>query len=150
MKPDAMRPSSPRYVFVYGTLRKGEERDINRLRPAPRWIGRASVAGVMHHLGSYPGLVLGGEGTVHGEVYAIEPELERALDEIEEVWPQQTGEYAKRDVAVRLDAANALVKAIDTTRELVCVLYEVAPDRTQGKPIIASGDWVEHRNRHKT
>jgi gamma-glutamylcyclotransferase (GGCT)/AIG2-like uncharacterized protein YtfP len=83
---------------------KGEERDINRLRPAPRWIGRASIAGVMHHLGSYPGLVLGGQGTVHGEVYAIDAELERVLDEIEEVWPQQTGEYAKREVAVWLDA----------------------------------------------
>lgn len=144
-----MPQSSDRYVFVYGTLRKGEERDINRLRPAPRWIGRASVAGVMHHLGSYPGLVLGGEGTVHGEVYAIEAELERVLDEIEEVWPQQTGEYAKREVAVRLDAANASMNA-DATPELVCVLYEVAPERTQGKPIIASGDWVEHRRRHRT
>lgn len=144
-----MPQPSDRYVFVYGTLRKGEERDINRLRPAPRWIGQGSVAGVMHHLGSYPGLVLGGEGTVHGEVYAIEAELERVLDEIEEVWPQQTGEYAKREVAVRLDVANGSMNA-DATRELVCVLYEVAPERTQGKPVIASGDWVEHRSRHKT
>ena len=144
-------PQSPaRYVFVYGTLRKGEDRDINRLRPAPRWIGRASVAGVMHHLGSYPGLVLGGQGIVHGEVYAMDTELEHVLDEIEEVWPQQTGEYAKREVAVRLDAAEAPAKTGDAARELVCVLYEVAPERTQGKPIIASGDWVEHRSRHKT
>lgn len=145
-----MPQPSDRYVFVYGTLRKGEERDINRLQPAPRWIGRASVAGAIYHLGRYPGLVLGGEGTVHGEVYAIEAELERLLDEIEEVWPQQTGEYAKREAAVRLDAANAPVKASDAMRELVCVLYEIAPERTQGKPIIASGDWVGHRDRHKT
>lgn len=145
-----MPQPSDRYVFVYGTLRKGEERDINRLQPAPRWIGRASVAGAIYHLGSYPGLVLGGEGTVHGEVYAIEAGLERLLDEIEEVWPQQTGEYAKREVVVRLDAVNASVKASDAMRELVCVLYEIAPERTQGKPIIASGDWVEHRDRHKT
>ncbi|WP_092128561.1 gamma-glutamylcyclotransferase [Polaromonas sp. YR568] len=145
-----MSPSTPRYVFVYGTLRKGEERDINRLRPAPRWIGPACVTGVMHHLGSYPGLVLGAQGTVHGEVYAVEAELERVLDEIEEVWPQQTGEYAKREVAVRLDASDALPGAIDAARELVCVLYEIAPERTQGKPIIAGGDWVAHRMSHKT
>jgi gamma-glutamylcyclotransferase (GGCT)/AIG2-like uncharacterized protein YtfP len=149
-----MSQPSARYVFVYGTLRKGEERDINRLRPAPRWIGRGSVAGVMHHLGSYPGLVLGGQGTVHGEVYAVEAELERVLDEIEEVWPQQTGEYAKREVAVRLDAAevaaDVAAQAGDAARELVCVLYEIAPERTQGKPIIASGDWVEHRSSRRT
>jgi len=145
-----MPQPSARYVFVYGTLRKGEERDINRLRPAPRWIGRASIAGVMHHLGSYPGLVLGGQGTVHGEVYAVEAELERVLDEIEEVWPQQTGEYAKREVAVRLEAADAPVETSDAARELVCVLYEIAPERTQGKPIIAGGDWVAYRSSRKT
>lgn len=139
-----------RYVFVYGTLRKGEERDINRLRPAPRWIGQGSVAGVMHHLGSYPGLVLGGQGIVHGEVYAVEAELERVLDEIEEVWPQQTGEYAKREVAVRLDAADAPAEPGHAARELMCVLYEIAPERTQGKPIITGGDWVQHRSRRGT
>ena len=57
-----MTSPATRHVFVYGTLRKGEERDINRLRPAPQWVGRAQVAGVMHHLGSYPGLVLGETG----------------------------------------------------------------------------------------
>jgi gamma-glutamylcyclotransferase (GGCT)/AIG2-like uncharacterized protein YtfP len=137
-----MQPLPARHVFVYGTLRKGEERDINRLQPAPQWVGRARVAGAMHHLGSYPGLVLGAPGTVHGEVYAVSPELERVLDEIEEVWPQQTGEYAKREVAVQMEQGDA-------ARELLCVLYEIAPERTQGKPVIDSGDWVLHRTGRK-
>ena len=132
-----MTPSATRHVFVYGTLRKGEERDINRLRPAPQSVGRAQVAGVMHHLGSYPGLVLGGTGVVHGEVYAVSPELERVLDEIEEVWPQQTGEYTKREVVVQLDTIPP--------RELLCVLYEISLERTRGRPVIAGGDWVLHR-----
>ena len=132
-----MTSPATRHVFVYGTLRKGEERDINRLRPAPQSVGRAQVAGVMHHLGSYPGLVLGGTGVVHGEVYAVSPELERVLDEIEEVWPQQTGEYTKREVVVQLDSTPP--------RELLCVLYEISPERTLGKPVIAGGDWVLHR-----
>jgi gamma-glutamylcyclotransferase (GGCT)/AIG2-like uncharacterized protein YtfP len=139
-----------RHVFVYGTLRKGEERDINRLRPAPQWVGRASVEGLMHHLGSYPGLVLGAPGTVHGEVYAVSAELERILDEIEEVWPQQTGEYAKREVMVRLEpghgeAASAPAAPHGSMPRLLCVLYEIAPERTEGKPVIAGGDWVLHR-----
>lgn len=132
-----MTPPVARHVFVYGTLRKGEERDINRLRPAPQWVGRAQVAGVMHHLGSYPGLVLGGTGVARGEVYAVSPELERVLDEIEEVWPQQTGEYIKREVMVQLDSMPP--------RELLCVLYEISPERTRGKPVIAGGDWALHR-----
>ncbi|MEO8388980.1 gamma-glutamylcyclotransferase family protein [Polaromonas sp.] len=133
-----------RYVFVYGTLRKGEQRDINRLHPAPRWIGRASVAGVLHHLGSYPGLMLTGPGTVQGEVYAVTLELERVLDEIEEVWPQQTGEYTKRETMVQLEP-EAGVGQPPQLRELACFLYEIAPERIQGKPVIALGDWVLHR-----
>jgi len=140
-----MPPSSSRHVFVYGTLRKGEERDINRLKPAPQWVGRAQVAGTMHHLGSYPGLELGGEGVVQGEVYAVSPELERLLDEIEEVWPQQTGEYAKREAMVRLEAAPGQAGSRGAQRELLCFLYEIAPERTRGKPIIPGGDWVLHR-----
>ena len=148
-----MPSPSTRHVFVYGTLRKGEERDINRLQPTPQWVGRARVEGVMHHLGSYPGLVLGAPGTVHGEVYAVSPELERVLDEIEEVWPQQTGEYAKRVVVVQLeqvDAGSDHAGSHDAGTELLCVLYEIAPERTQGKPVIPGGDWVLHRSLRRT
>lgn len=145
-----MTPPATRHVFVYGTLRKGEERDINRLRPAPQWVGRAQVAGALHHLGSYPGLELGDEGMVQGEVYAVSPELERVLDEIEEVWPQQTGEYAKREVVVQLEATSEPTASPGYARELLCFLYEIAPERTQGKPLIPGGDWVLHRTARKT
>jgi gamma-glutamylcyclotransferase (GGCT)/AIG2-like uncharacterized protein YtfP len=139
-----MPQSSPRHVFVYGTLRKGEERDINRLQPTPRWIGRASVAGVIHHLGSYPGLTLTGPGTVQGEVYAVTPELEQVLDEIEQVWPQQTGEYAKREVLVQLEPRSEPGQPAEA-RELMCFLYEISPEHIEGKPLITLGDWVLHR-----
>ena len=73
-----LMPSLPtRHVFVYGTLRRGEQRDINLLTPAPRWLGSASVEGVLYDLGEYPGLVLGrepvpGQTKVKGEVYEID------------------------------------------------------------------------------
>ncbi|UUZ63257.1 gamma-glutamylcyclotransferase [Polaromonas sp. P1(28)-13] len=137
-----------RHVFVYGTLRRGEQRDINRLQPAPRWVGQASVPGTLHDLGAYPGLVLGGQGRVRGEVYEISAELERQLDEIEDVWPQQSGEYAKREVVVQIDELPTQQPGrLDrqAPEEVVCLLYEIAPDRTSGKPVIASGDWVQHR-----
>lgn len=75
--------AAPRHVFVYGTLRRGGSNDITRLSPAPRWLGFAQVAGMLFHLGAYPGMTLGGDRPVHGEVYAIEPALETVLDAIE-------------------------------------------------------------------
>jgi gamma-glutamylcyclotransferase (GGCT)/AIG2-like uncharacterized protein YtfP len=131
-----MSQAPVRHVFVYGTLRQGEERDINRLLPAPRWVGPACVPGVLYHLGAYPGLVLGAPGRVQGEVYEISAELERQLDEIEEVWPQPSGEYRKREALVLLD---------EPAKEVLCLVYEVAPDRIQCMPLIPCGDWVRHR-----
>jgi gamma-glutamylcyclotransferase (GGCT)/AIG2-like uncharacterized protein YtfP len=141
--PVPLLPLSSRHVFVYGTLRRGDVRDITRLLPTPRFVGMASVAGVLYDLGPYPGLVLGGEGRVTGEVYAITPELERQLDAIEEVWPQQTGEYAKREVAVQLLLPRDA--ACGAAAELLCLVYEINPLHTAGRPVIASGDWREGR-----
>jgi gamma-glutamylcyclotransferase (GGCT)/AIG2-like uncharacterized protein YtfP len=123
-----------RYVFVYGTLRQGEQRDINRLQPAPVFISNSQIKGTLYNLGSYPGVRLGGERWVQGEVYQISPELERQLDDIEEVWPQPTGEYVKREVVV-------LCAGMDLT----CLVYEVAEVRTLGRGLIESGNWVKVR-----
>ena len=122
------------YVFVYGTLRRGEQRDINCLLPAPGFIGGGQVCGVLYDLGRYPGARLGGTQQVQGEVYQIVPELERQLDQIEEVWPQPNGEYAKTTVVVH--CAGAV---------LTCLIYEVTVARFRGCPVIASGDWLNRR-----
>lgn len=128
-------PHTPRHVFVYGTLRRGDDNDITRLNPAPRWVGEARTAGTMYHFGRYPGVLLGGAGQVMGEVYEISPALERVLDEIEELYPQQTNEYFKRNISVEVDG-----------RAMDCIVYEINAALVAGKPVIASGDWV--RGRH--
>ena len=120
-----------RYVFVYGTLRKGQERDINRLQPAPLFMGNSQINGTLYNLGSYPGVRLGGAQWVQGEVYHITPELERQLDEIEEVWPQQTGEYVRREVVVQFAGVA-----------LICLVYELVEPRTDSRVVIESGDWL--------
>ncbi len=143
--PDASLPD--RQVFVYGTLRLGDDNDITRLLPAPRYIGNAVIAGVMYHLGAYPGVILAspGEGRsgagqtddagqIIGEVYAIAPALEDKLDEIEMIYPQQRDEYFKRQIQVTVDG-----QCLD------CIVYEINPAYVLGKPVIASGDWVRHR-----
>jgi gamma-glutamylcyclotransferase (GGCT)/AIG2-like uncharacterized protein YtfP len=142
---------STRHVFVYGTLRRGEQRDINLLTPAPRWVGKASVEGILYDLGDYPGLVLGRDGyrtqeKVRGEVYEITEQLERVLDEIEEVAPNPSGEYAKRQVRVFLEPSDPPGKS-GSTPELTCLVYEAAPDRVAGCAVIFSGDWVSFRSR---
>ncbi len=134
-----MLPAATRHVFVYGTLRRGQERDINLLQPAPRWLGQASVRGVMYQLGSYPGVVLGAPGRVKGEVYEISAELERQLDVIEDVWLSPSGEYIKREIAVHVEGGGGRLE------DVVCLLYELAPGQVSGKPVIASGDWVCYR-----
>lgn len=128
--------ATARHVFVYGTLRRGDDNDMTRLEPAPRYLGLCTIRGTMYHLGAYPGVVLGGEALVVGEVYAIEPALERRLDEIEELYPQQKDEYFKREIAVDVQG-----------QRLMCIVYEINPRYIAGAPVIASGDWVRGRHR---
>lgn len=127
-------PEAPwRHVFVYGTLRRGGRNDINRLQPAPEYVGMGEVRGVLYHLDWYPGLRLGGEEavTVVGEVYRIAPALEAVLDGIEQIVQGADSEYFKREVAVATAAG-----------EVACLLYEINPARVTGRQPIGHGDWI--------
>lgn len=127
-------PEAPsRLVFVYGTLRRGGRNDINRLAPAPEYVGMGEVRGVLYHFDWYPGLTLGGEEavTVVGEVYRVAPALERVLDGIEQIVEGADSEYFKREVPV-------LVEGVPTD----CLLYEINPARVIGRSPIGHGDWI--------
>ena len=127
-------PEAPaRHVFVYGTLRRGGRNDINRLAPAPEYVGMGEVRGVLYHIDWYPGLTLGGEEavTVVGEVYRITPDLEALLDRIERIEDSADSEYFKREVAVEVEG-----------RPMQCLLYEVNPQRVRDKQVIGHGDWI--------
>ena len=122
------------YFFVYGTLRQGDDNDITQLQPAPCFIGPARIKGVMAHLGGYPGVTLGGDKDIVGEVYAVSQQLEQLLDAIESEYPAQADEYVKRAITVAMHGHN-----------LPCFVYEINSAYTVGKPVIASGDWVKDR-----
>jgi gamma-glutamylcyclotransferase (GGCT)/AIG2-like uncharacterized protein YtfP len=127
-------PEAPtRHVFVYGTLRRGGRNDINRLAPAPGYVGMGEVQGVLYHFDWYPGLTLGGEQavTVVGEVYRITPELEAILDRIEQIVPGADSEYFKREVAVSVEG-----------RAIACLVYEINPLRVKDRHPIGHGDWI--------
>src|ERR1700709_2165292 len=119
MMPDSSAPTRDalRHVFVYGTLRRGGSNDIARFLPAPAYVADARIAGTLYDLGAYPGAVLGGAGAVHGEVYRITPALEARLDILEEVKPDDGGEYIKRELPVDLGAMSGGTR-VD------CLVYE--------------------------
>ncbi|MGJ7524982.1 gamma-glutamylcyclotransferase family protein [Variovorax sp. GB1P17] len=121
------------HVFVYGTLRRRGRNDIARFRPVPEFVGEGRIAGTLYDLGAYPGVVLGGAGRVMGEIYRIEPEVEAALDRLEEVADDDSGEYIKRQVRVAIGA-----------QWLDCLVYEIHPTRIAGSGVIESGDWIAH------
>lgn len=131
--PDETSPlRASRWVFVYGTLRKGCSNDITRLQPPPRFVGRGRIAGILYHLGAYPGVTLGGAQWVEGEVYAIEPALETVLDDIESLGENPTDEYIKREIDVEVEGAV-----------LPCLVYEINPRYVMEAPRIPEGDWVK-------
>ncbi|MES2531278.1 MAG: gamma-glutamylcyclotransferase family protein [Pseudomonadota bacterium] len=116
---------------MYGTLRRGGRNDIARYRPLPVFAGRAVIAGTLFDLGAYPGARLGGNGAIHGEVYAITSEVEAELDLLEEVKEDDSGEYVKRELRVVSDAGSWL-----------CLIYEIQPDRVRDAAVIPGGDWL--------
>jgi len=123
-----------RLVFVYGTLRAGGSNDIRRYEPTPVAVGEGTVYGLLYDLGAYPGCVLGGSHLVRGEIYAVTPAVEAALDRLEEVGPDDSGEYMRREVDVLSDAGPVR-----------CLVYEIHPSRIAGRPVIASGNWFVRR-----
>ena len=128
-----MHQAPTRHVFVYGTLRRGGRNDINRLVPAPDYVGMGEVRGSLYRIDWYPGLTLGGEDavTVVGEVYRISPQLEAVLDAIEQVEPGDDSEYFKRNVPIAVEG-----------RSIPCLVYEINPTHVRGRQKIGHGDWI--------
>ena len=118
-------------IFVYGALRKGASNDW-RMKDA-QWLGPAEVSGTLVKIDWYPGLVLGGETTVKGEVYEVGPELMKELDEFEGIGleDERNGEYhrVKAEVTFEEEPLNVWIfewlKGVD------------------GYPVVESGDWLD-------
>lgn len=129
-----------RHVFVYGTLRTGEINDIGLAAArhgieAPRWVGRAAVAGRLYDFGEYPGLVRDEQaGPVRGDVYEIDQALVPVLDAIEGVQPGIDSLFKSREIDVAVAG-----------RELRCFYYPVDEVSVGGRPRIEAGDWISYR-----
>lgn len=118
-------------LFVYGALRKGASNDW-RMKDA-RWLGPAEVAGTLVKIDWYPGLVLGEEGRVKGEVYEIGPDLLKELDEFEGIGlsDERNGGYQRIRAEVLLDAESTEVWIYEWLKGV------------EGYEIVSSGDWLD-------
>ncbi len=138
-QPGAFDESAGSLLFVYGTLRSGGANDIAQFGSRARWQAPAWVRGRLHDLGPYPGLVMGGPVWVKGELYRIDPAIEPALDRLEQVWPDRTGEY-RRSLAM-------VVTRDHSGAEQVCaaLVYAMNAAIALRSPLIEGGDWIAHR-----
>jgi gamma-glutamylcyclotransferase (GGCT)/AIG2-like uncharacterized protein YtfP len=121
-------------VFVYGTLRRGGSNAFRM--DGAEFVGRGSVAGCLHAISWYPGLVLGnGCGRVVGEVYRVGAEHLRALDEFEGISASEIegAEYRRVRVEVIPDAG---------TDTWIAWAYEWKGAVDEGA-LVWSGDWLD-------
>ena len=126
-------------VFVYGTLRRGEERHPALLRHAATGGEAAATAGTLLDLGPYPGLIVDGpEASVAGELYsAADPDaLFAELDAIETFRGFGVPGSLYRRAIVRVRRAH-----LGST--LAWTYVYTGP--RNGARVIASGDWLDSR-----
>ncbi len=121
-----MSVSRETVVFVYGTLREGASNHC-RLEGATA-LGEAWVLGKLHRIDWYPGLLLDDDGIpVRGEVYAVEREMLRKLDDFE------GREYERLKTTVHLKDGG----------EVEAWLYEYRGE-VAGRMDLVPADWM-HR-----
>ena len=115
-------------VFVYGTLRKGYG-NHHLLRDA-NFLGEAQVKATMYLMGYIPYVSLNNDtNTVHGEVYKIDEDILRRLDQLEGYYPSQPNtSFYNRSVIKTIDGHEAYIYHIEYKEE-----------KEQYK--VSSGDW---------
>ncbi len=112
-------------VFVYGTLRRGDCRDLTAHYPGAKFLSTGWIEGELFHLGEYPGVRLSGTTKIVGEIFEVPAATLAQLDTME------GEEYSRETVAV--NGADGTVSS--------CWVYEVGASVCVGSPRIAGGDW---------
>ena len=134
--------ANPDYLIVYGTLRPAFDNDFAKyLRQRATCVGNGTFAGLLIDLGSYPGAVYKASSptSVCGTVYHMSTNKETILTYLDfyegvGVEFEQPTEYIRTVVPVLADGTM-----ID------CWVY-VYNQQTDQKPLILSGDYVQHLN----
>lgn len=133
-----------KYVFVYGSLRKGGEFDLTKLGSqigtTPILIGEAKIKGQLYLMENYPGIILGGNENdwVKGEVYSICEKTENYLDQIEGLiegfYPETYDEYFKREHDIQINGVW-----------IKCLIYEMNQKHLIKENKLEMGDWFSFK-----
>jgi gamma-glutamylcyclotransferase (GGCT)/AIG2-like uncharacterized protein YtfP len=133
-------PASPiAGVFVYGTLRRGEERHRALARHVAAGGVAASTTGTLLDLGAYPGLVVDGTPRVVSGEFYVAPDADALLTELDAIetfhgFGAPGSLYRRAIVRVRRALAGSTL----------AWTYVYAGSRT-GSGVIASGDWLDRQ-----
>jgi gamma-glutamylcyclotransferase (GGCT)/AIG2-like uncharacterized protein YtfP len=120
-------------VFVYGTLRIGGS---NHWRmDGAEFIATGHVMGEMYRIGWYPGVTLGGNGRVLGEIFAVGQEHLAALDAFEGVSAAEVAGSEYRRVKTAVLTENGNVEA--------WIWEWIGPINVRMR--LESGDWLGQR-----
>jgi gamma-glutamylcyclotransferase (GGCT)/AIG2-like uncharacterized protein YtfP len=118
-------------VFVYGTLRRG---GTNHFRMSGAdLVAEGVVKGRIYRISWYPGLVLGDEGEVKGEVYSVDAAQLLELDTFEGLSAGEMGGSEYRRV-------KAVVSRPDGNTLSAWVWEWIGPFDV--KDLLAQGDWI--------
>ena len=125
-----------KHVFVYGSLRTNGQFDINTWSPAPVFIGSATINAQLYKIDLYPGISVGGDKKVIGEVYQITSKLEKILDKIE-------------GIGVHDDYMKSTVTALVNGTQIECLVYEMNGKHKIIDNLIETGDWFNQSKKVK-
>jgi gamma-glutamylcyclotransferase (GGCT)/AIG2-like uncharacterized protein YtfP len=93
-------------LFVYGSLRRNADGVAHPLLVDAIYLGVATVGGSLYRVDWYPGLVLGGDGTVHGELYELP--IEKADHLLTSLDDYEGGGFRRRKAIVTGDGDQRL------------------------------------------
>ena len=91
-------------LFVYGSLRRDSEGKSHPLLASARYLGAATVDGALYRVDWYPGLVLGVDGTVHGELYELP--LDKVDHMLTSLDDYESGGFRRGKSTVRADGID--------------------------------------------
>lgn len=133
------------YVFVYGTLRKGDSR-FGVLDGCECIHGVAFIDGFdMLNLGGFPGIVPG-NGRIVGEIYEVDEEVLGQLDRIEgyrEDDPKNSLYIRQKVDAFYEDGGSIPRSGPKCEDDIRTYVYNERPGRGDRREVIESGDWFD-------
>lgn len=106
--------ASPKYLFVYGTLRRGSTALGEwQQRSGAQFVGRGSISAELYDLGKYPGALRSSSSKTRGEVYLLTrpEEILKRLDRYEgyDVRDPEESLFVRQTVTVKLQNGKTLM-----------------------------------------